>query len=164
MPILTPEKALRTLRKNPLILDAILRDVTQKRAASATDGPDGWSVLEVMCHLLDFEEIFFTRARRILNETKPHFQAVDQLELVRLHDYKHQDLRDRFERYVELRRQLIALIEHSTDAQWSRRGVYADSTVVTLLELAINIGLHDVNHIEQIVRALGVSSIRMTQP
>lgn len=161
MSILTPEKALRTLRKNPLILDAILHDVSQERATSATDGPDGWSVLAVMCHLLDFEEIFFTRARRILSEPKPQFPAVDQLELAQLHDYPNQDLRDQFERYVELRRQLIALIELCSEDQWSRHGVYADSTVVTLLELAINIGLHDVNHIEQIVRALGSSSIRV---
>ncbi len=160
MSILTPEKALRTLRKNPLILDAVLRDVTQELALTATDGSDGWSVLEVMCHLLDFEEIFYTRAWRILNEHKPHFPAVNQLELVQLHDYQRQDLRDQFERYVDLRRQLIDLIENCTEDQWARQGVYADSTVVTLLELAINIGLHDVNHIEQIVRALGSSSIR----
>lgn len=161
MVLLTPEKALRTLRKTPLILDAVLREVTQEQAIAATDGSDGWSVLEVMCHQLDFEEIFYTRARRILSEHKPQFPAVNQVELVQLHEYKGQDLRDQFERYVDIRRQLIALIEPCTEEQWSRRGVYADATVVTLLELAINIGLHDVNHIEQIVRALGTSSIRL---
>jgi hypothetical protein len=70
-------------------------------------------------------------------------------------------LRDQFERYVELRRQFIALIANCTEDQWSRRGVHPESGVVTLLELAINVGLHDVNHIEQIVRALGDSSLRL---
>ena len=39
--------------------------------------------------------------------------------------------------------------------EWSRRGVHPSSGVITVLELATNVGLHDLNHIAQMTVALG---------
>ncbi|MDX1994543.1 MAG: DinB family protein [bacterium] len=157
MPILDPEKALRTLRKNPVILQGLLRDVSQEQAVAATDGPDGWRVLFVVCHLRDFETIFLERARRFLEEDTPHLARVDHEALMTQNDYAGQNLGEAFDEFVQRRRTFINVLEGLTESEWARRGVHPSFGEGSLLDFAINTGLHDLNHIEQIVRALGLS-------
>ena len=97
----------RSLRKTPVILAGILDNVSQERAQQATDGPDGWNGIEIVGHLLDYEEIFFERAKRMLAEDKPALEGYDQDALVKDHDYAHQNLQDVFQRFVTLRRETI---------------------------------------------------------
>ena len=51
MSILTPAGLLRSMSRTPVILEGLLNGVDQGRATAATDGPDGWSVVEIVCHL-----------------------------------------------------------------------------------------------------------------
>jgi hypothetical protein len=162
MTMMQPEKFLRTMRKTPVILAAILRGVTQDQAQAATDGPDGWSVVEVMCHLRDYEELFFRRARMILETDNPKLPGYDQAELARERDYAHQDLAAAFQEYVDTRQQYLNLLTSLDENQWQRTGIHPETSDITLLELAMNIGLHDVNHIEQIAHTLGLAKTLVT--
>jgi hypothetical protein len=159
MPILNPTKALRSLRKTPVILDALIGDLTQAQAVAATDGPDGWSVLEIVCHLADLEVIFSERARLLLENDHPHFPNVDQLALVQANDYAGQDVHEMFKRYLARRRKFITFLEGLDDVGWAREGEHPETGDTTLVTLAINTALHDVNHIEQIASALAVSDV-----
>jgi uncharacterized damage-inducible protein DinB len=161
MPILTPYKALRSIKKTPMILEVLLADLSTEHARTLTDGPDGWSILEIVCHLTDLEDIYLTRVRRALAEVKPEYAAVDNDELAQLHEYANQDLFDMFERYVARRRELLALLTSLREDEWLRRGVHPQSGVMTVLEMATNTALHDVDHIGQIIQALGTSQIRL---
>jgi uncharacterized damage-inducible protein DinB len=154
MSILNPNKALRSLRKTPLILDAILRDVTQEQAQQYTDGPDGWSVLYVMCHIADYEFIYYERMRLMLDTDDPLFPDVSNDELIRAHNYGAQNLREEYRRYAKQRQVLITLLEGLNNDQWARRGTYPTVGEATVLTLAVNVALHDLNHIEQIVHTL----------
>jgi DinB family protein len=158
MPVLNTEKALRSLRKTPVILDAFLRDLSSERARTATDGPDGWSVLFVMCHLNDYETIYTERVRMMLDQERPTFpNPLTNDQLVAQNDYANQDVHQIFEAYLDKRRVYLTLLENLTDAQWARPGVHPSTGDTTVLEFAINTALHDLNHIEQIVRALGLA-------
>ena len=159
MPILNPAKALRSLRKTPVILEAMLRDVTQEQAQQYTDGPDGWSVLYVMCHLADYEFIYYERVQLMLETDEPLFPDVNNDDLIRDHDYAARKLREEYRRYAEQRQVLIAVLEGLTDEQWARRGMYPTAGEATVLSLAINVALHDLNHIEQIVHTLGRATL-----
>jgi uncharacterized damage-inducible protein DinB len=161
MPILTPYKALRSLKKTPMMLDVLLADLSTEQARTLTDGADGWSVLEIMCHLMDLEDIYLMRVRRALAEVKPEYEPVDNDELARLHDYVNQDLFDMFERYVARRLEHLALLTSLREDEWLRRGVHPQSGVMTVLEMAINTALHDIDHIGQIIQALGTSQMRL---
>ena len=157
MPIFTPEKALRDLPKTPNILGVILRGVDQQRAQTARDGADGWSVLEVVCHLNDFEQIFLERSRLIVETDTPRYPSVDQEALVQSNHYAEQNIVQAFGSYISRRRTHLAYLRGLTPDQWERRGIHPAAGEVTLIEHVTNTTLHDVNHIEQIVRALGLA-------
>jgi len=90
--LVNPAKALRTLRKTPPLLVNLLEGVTQAQARSLRDGPDGWSVLWIVCHLRDVEAIFTQRVRDLLDAPNPVFQVTENEELIRRGDYEQQHL------------------------------------------------------------------------
>lgn len=152
--LVNPAKALRTLRKGPAILDALLTGLTQEQAASLRDGDDGWSVLYIVCHLRDVEAIFTQRARDLLERPSPTFQVTLNEVMIARGDYGAQDLRGVLAEYKALRAAFIALLEPLADAQWLLSGTHPEQGPATLLDVALNSGLHDVDHQEQIIRCL----------
>src|SRR6266704_1685526 len=71
MRLMTPVRLLRSLRKNPVILQAVLQNVTVSQAAKSPDEPGEWSILEVLYHLHELEEFFLQRVQKILQEEYP---------------------------------------------------------------------------------------------
>lgn len=155
MTLLTPFRLLRSMKKTPLILESVLRDVTPKQAQTLTDGPDGWNTLEIMCHLRDFEQIFYGRAVKMVDNDRPTFESYDQNDLAREGNYRGQDLRKAFENYRATRQEFIALLESLNDEQWHRTGISPSSGEYDVLQLAMQVSMHDVDHIEQMIRVLG---------
>jgi hypothetical protein len=156
MSLIDKPRVLRTLRKTPSTLAFLLDGVDQARAVSATDGPDGWSVLETMCHLRDFERILAERIRLMVDQDNPRFALVDHLDLVTRNSYATQTLANAFAEYLEARRALIAYLDALPDSAWARTGTTGAGVPTNVAEMAINIGLHDIDHTEQIGRSLGV--------
>jgi hypothetical protein len=157
LPLLNRERALRDLPKTPVILNVILQGVDQHRAQTATDGADGWSVLEIVGHMDDFEAIFIERVQLALEADQPKLPAYNQLELALTNRYNEQNLADLFARYVSRRREFLSLLRGLTPEQWQRQAIHPEAGAVTVLEVTLNATLHDVNHIEQIIKALGSS-------
>src|SRR5689334_621736 len=93
MAVLNTDKALHTLRKTPIILEAILRDVSQEQAAHPHPIPEEWNVLFVMCHLRDYEVIFLERWNQILTDDVPHFPKIAPQEIMAGKNYAQQDLK-----------------------------------------------------------------------
>nr|WP_255604442.1 DinB family protein [Oscillochloris sp. ZM17-4] len=152
--LVNPAKALRTLRKGPAILEALLAGVTQEQAMSLSDGGDGWSVLYIVCHMRDVEAIFAQRARDLLDHPSPTFQVTPNEELIARGNYVAQDLRAALASYKAQRAAFIAMLEPLSDGQWLLAGTHPEQGPATLLDVAINSGLHDVDHQEQIIRCL----------
>jgi len=156
MAMFTAQKAISSMEKTPVVLKFILHNVSNEKAKTLAPTAQGWNALEVMCHLVDLEEVYFMRAKRIISENKPEFPAVYQVALVTEHDYAHQDIQDMYERFVQLRKEFVAFLTPLQEEDWSRRGVHPSSGVITLLEHATNVSLHDLNHLAQMTEALGV--------
>ncbi len=157
MTTITPERYMLALRKTPVVLNALLKGVSQEQAERMTDGPGGWNVVETMCHIRDFADVSLQRAQLILAEDQPLLPNLDPLEAARRRDYRHQALAAEFEAYLGARRTLIALLDGVAEAQWERRGTHSAYGSMTLLELLVFITWHDLNHIEQVARTLGLS-------
>lgn len=158
MTILTKERAIRRMQQTPVILHALLNGVTPEKASASTDGPDGWSVLQIMCHLVDLEAIFKGRVEMALNENNPKFPGNDVNAMAIERNYAGQDFERTWQNWVVARRDFLTFLNGLTDEQWARRGIHPSMGELSVIELALNTALHDVDHIEQISRALGLSA------
>ncbi len=151
------EWLLEGLEQSAQTLAHILADVSQAQARAIKDGADGWSVLEIMCHLRDYQAIFAERIRRILEEDGPTFRPYDEkarLALAVDNDYANQNLRAVLDDYLSTRRHIIARLESLSDDQWRREGKFAEDDVVDLTMPVVHTLLHDADHSEQIARIL----------
>jgi hypothetical protein len=151
--LVNPAKALRTMRKTPTILERVLQDVSQEQAATLRDGPDGWSILYIVCHLRDLEDGFMARVHTLLNEQPDAvLKGIDIHALAEHNNYAAADLREALATFATRRAQFIAMLETLNDEQWLLAGIHPEQGPATVLDVAINTGLHDIDHIEQIVR------------
>lgn len=154
MTYMTPERFILGMKKTPIILDEILKDVTQETAIQARDGADGWSIVEVMCHLRDYEEIFVARVRAMLVEENPTFPNYNQEQLAIERSYQTQDLRTAQAAHFAARTEFLSILENLPLADWQRAGTHPVTGRITIMEQAMQAALHDVTHIEQMVHTL----------
>lgn len=157
MALLSRGKALRSLPKTMALLRHLLEDVTQEQAENSWDKE--WNVVYMVCHLRDLEKAYVERLRMMLSEDNPTFPANDPAELAERNNYASADLRAALAEFEALRREFIRIVEGLTPDQWERRGQHPAFGETTILTQAINNAIHDLDHIEQITRALGKTQV-----
>jgi hypothetical protein len=150
--LVNPMKALRTLRKGPPIFTALLADVSQEQAKALRDGPDGWCILEIMGHMRDVETLFTDRVRTLLERPGEPFEVRSNEEIAGPDGYMGLDLQATLAEFSARRTAFITMLEGLNDEQWLLEGVHPVQGPATLLDVVINTGLHDTDHLEQIVR------------
>ena len=156
MTMLTPGRFIKALKRTPVLLDSLLCGVTQERATAARDGADGWNVVQIVCHLRDFDEVFFERAQRLVAENHPVLPRVDHEVLARERDYAAQQLDEVFAAFVAHRETFIDWLKARDEADWTRTGVHPEAGEYSLLEQALQVPCHDIDHLEQIARVLAL--------
>ena len=152
MAIISHERFIRTMRKSAQIYRHTLANVTQEQAANAWDGD--WNVIAVLCHLRDFEQVFFGRAQQMVNEEEPALVPVDHEALATEKDYNHQQLSEVLTAFLDSRQQFLEWMEVREPSDWQRKGVHPEHGPYSVLEQAIQTSTHDIDHLEQIVRML----------
>ncbi|MEZ4670824.1 MAG: DinB family protein [Anaerolineae bacterium] len=152
--LLNDAKALRTLRKTPVILKAVLAGITPEQARTLRDGADGWSILFIVCHLRDVELMFSGRVRDMLEKTNPEFKVVTNEDMIQQNDYEGASFERALFDYYDHRTAFITLLESLSDEQWLLPGTHPLQGPATVLDVAVNTGLHDIDHIEQIIRCV----------
>lgn len=142
-------------RKTHTLLETLLQGIDQQAATTLRDGEGGWNCVEITCHLCDFERIWQERARLIIAQDRPDLPVFDHEGDAIRNDYASQRLDQKWPERLELRRQSLAMMEGWTDEQWKRVGIHPEAGPITLLEMGMQMGNHDVDHAEQIARVLG---------
>lgn len=117
-------------------------------------GEGGWTALEVLCHLRDFNAIFHERARLVIEEENPKFIPRQHLQMVIDGKYNEQDPIAVLEDMMAERARLVAFYEARTPEELQRTGVHAEYGLLTLYDLMQQVGHHDADHTEQITRIL----------
>ncbi|RMF78688.1 MAG: DinB family protein, partial [Chloroflexi bacterium] len=110
------------MNKTVRMLGNVLQNVSQEQAATLRDGDDGWTVLEVVCHLRDYSNIFYERAQMMLNDEYPDLPAYDHEALAVERAYNQQDLREVYADMNRQRKQIVRFFLKLTDAQWQCAG------------------------------------------
>lgn len=119
-------------------------------------GSDGaWGVVEHLCHLRDWEEIFVERVRAILTEDQPFLPAYDDDLWPVERDYRGEEPARALDRFRELRRSLVALLDGLPYEAWHRTGRHGLLGEITLLWIADHAREHGEEHLAQIREALG---------
>lgn len=155
--MLTVGRTVATMRRNQTALQAMLHGVSQAEALAKTDGPDGWCPVEIVCHLRDFEEICFRRARLALEQDRPALPPMPHEAWVIEHDYKGQDLREMLTALVNERAAFTGWLLARTPEELGRAGIHPEVGEMQIIEMSLQAVFHDADHLEQLSRTLGKS-------
>ncbi len=142
------------MQKNIDILGHVLITITPEQAKTWRDGPDGWTILEVVCHLHDYDGIFLERGEMMAAADLPTFPVYDHLALVVDHAYNEQDLAEVFAKLTASRARFVAFFNGLSETEWQRAGNHVEYGRFTMEALAAHVSWHDANHLEQITRII----------
>ena len=138
---------------------AALRAITDGVAhekLTQPEAPGKWSVAQVMQHLADAELIWAWRARLAVAHDRPAITPYDQdLWAARLH-YDQAAVDEAFEQFAFLRTLNLRFVDRLTPDERRRPGLHperGEEPVDRMMHLAAG---HDLMHLRQIVRILGV--------
>ncbi|MCB0042775.1 MAG: DinB family protein [Caldilinea sp.] len=153
----TRKSHIRLMFNTLAVLSYILEDVDTGRATTLrdlNDGDKGWTTLEVLCHLRDYDRIFLDRARQMVAETDPQLPGYDHERLAVERRYNEQDLATVLADLQASRAAFIAFFESLDEVQWQRAGIHPERGRFTMDDALIQVGQHDAIHLEQITRIL----------
>ena len=143
------------LMRNTLeITQHILADVTQADATTYRDSGDGWTVLETLCHLRDFEIVAQQRANMMIEQDMPDLPIFYHEELVTERDYNGQNLQEVLADLVEKRMAFREWFKALSAEQWERGGNHPERDSFSMTDAVMQVGQHNATHIEQMLRIL----------
>lgn len=118
------------------------------------DGGTGWTVLEVLCHLRDFEAIFLERSQITVEEDfgALPFPNPDQLAAER--KYSQQSVERVFSEWARNREALLGYLAERSEDQWVCVANHPRRGAISLQDQLILTVWHDNNHLEQMMRIL----------
>jgi hypothetical protein len=148
------ETGAEVLRSTPAVLRALLLDHSDGWL-HGREAPDAWSPYQVCGHLLHIEECdWLDRTRVILEHGPEHeFEPVDRE--AGFAKYAGWSLADLLDRFAETRQaNLDALAELVGPEDLDRRGTHPTFGEVTLRQLLATWVVHDLNHLNQVVKTM----------
>ncbi len=148
-------KSIAVLERTPSVLQALLADLPPEWT-NENEGPDTWSPINVVGHLIDGEETdWMARARLILAQgTNRRFEPVDRFRHLKVNQGR--ELGELLGQFRQLREQNLAELRgmNLSPAQFQLTGEHPALGTVTLGQLLATWVAHDLGHIAQITRVM----------
>ncbi|GHO61633.1 hypothetical protein KSC_005250 [Ktedonobacter sp. SOSP1-52] len=145
---------LDALQATPEIVEALLDDCTQEQATAARGGDEGWSIVEVVCHLRDAEEQALSRMRLMRDNAHPVIVAYDQDLWARERNYSEASLREVLAAFNRFRAQHVTELAQLSPQEWERTGQHEEQGTITISSHTLHMVSHDTLHAAQIARQL----------
>jgi uncharacterized damage-inducible protein DinB len=149
---------LDALKATPAILTSLLEEISQQQARAARGGDENWSVVEVVCHLRDAEEISLQRMQAMRDQENPQILGYDQEALARERNYRDQELRSALAGFIAFRIKYVSALSALKPEEWERPGQHNEIGQITILAHTIHHACHDAIHCAQVARQLGKNS------
>lgn len=153
-PLRSPEEIIAALEAFPDDLGRLVSGVDDPEALVRPASDGGWGVVEILPHLRDWEEIYFERATKLIEEDHPYLPGFDDTLWSIERDYRGQDPNETFESFRSLRERTVELLRSLPVSAWSRRGEHGFYGEISLQWLANHISEHDQEHLQQVRDAL----------
>jgi hypothetical protein len=148
---------LDALKATPETLTGLLAGISEAQARSARGGDENWSVVEVICHLRDAEEISLQRMQAMRDQENPTITGYDQEALARERNYHNADLRSALAGFMAFRERYVTALSALKPEEWQRPGQHNEIGQITILAHTIHHANHDAIHCAQIARQLAKS-------
>lgn len=148
------EQNLHILAIHQETLEHLTGLVTPEEARTFRDSPEAWTILEVMCHLKDFEVVFTERVEAMLKKITPTFTVFDQHKAVLENNYSEQPLREVVQAFGLYRERTISVFKNLEPQQWQRMGLHPKKGRMSVADMPENLVFHDSKHIRQVSRLL----------
>ncbi len=109
--------------------------------------PQMWSILEVVCHLADYETIYSDRMKRVLAEDNPTLPAALPEDYAGALHYTERDLNEELAVIRSVRQQTVRLLRLLELDCFQRTGVHTEDGPLTLESLLERIVEHIPHHL-----------------
>ncbi|MBN1516567.1 DinB family protein [Candidatus Sumerlaeota bacterium] len=117
----------------------------------------GWTVTEVVGHLLDCERLFLERAQLTVTQDSPMLPFPPQDEEVLKGRYNEREPMDIVNDWREAREKFLAFLKTIPEEDWEREGRHPQYPPFSLNDQLFLASWHDPLHIRQITRILSKS-------
>lgn len=114
--------------------------------------PGGWSALQVVCHLADFETVYADRIKAVLAEDGPQIPGRDENRFAARLRYEERTLSEELALIEAVRRQLVPLLRSLGPADFQRVGIHSVDGPLSLETLLKRIAGHIPHHADFIER------------
>jgi uncharacterized damage-inducible protein DinB len=109
--------------------------------------PGKWSILEVVCHLVDCEQFQADRLKRAISLERPLLIGIDPTGYPEALDYQGADPELALLMFEVTRRHTAAMLQRVADAAWTRTAVHTEGGLLTVRELLMHPIRHLQNHL-----------------
>jgi uncharacterized damage-inducible protein DinB len=121
--------------------------------------PGKWSTMEVVCHLVDSDQAWIHRMKRVIAEERPLLIGYDESRFAAALAYHARDLDEELDLFERSRNQMARVLRTLPPQALARTGVHSERGLCTLEEM-IQVEIDHVPHHLQFVaakrRALGL--------
>ncbi len=154
-----PNSALRgwhldQMRKSLQIVRSLIQTHSETELTTFRDNGTGWTTLEVLCHLHDYEAACVERADITLNQDSAPLPNFNADEIAAKGRYNEQHIEDVYAEWNTQRTEFLTHLESLDEASWQRTAIHSKRGSMSLQDQLALIAWHDVNHIEQMTRVL----------
>lgn len=121
-----------------------------------------WSTLEVVCHLVDSEQAWCHRMKRVVAEEKPLLIGYDETRFTAALGYHDRELAPELALLEGMRAQMALVLRGLPQASWTRTGIHNERGMMTLEEMLkaeVDHIPHHISHIVEKRRAFGLSAL-----
>jgi tetratricopeptide (TPR) repeat protein len=147
--------------EGPALLRRAVADMTADQLR-ARPVPGKWSTLEVVCHLVDSEQAYCHRMKRVIAETRPLLIGYDETRFAATLGYHDRDLEEELTMLDRMRRQMARVLRSVPESAWSAKGVHSEQGLMTLEDLLRTEAEHVPHHLAHIAekrKALGLPDV-----
>jgi hypothetical protein len=161
MPDARFERLIAAYLDGPVQLRRVVEDLNQQQL-EARPVPRKWSTLEVICHLVDSEQAWCHRMKRVIAEENPLLIGYDESRFTAVLFYHEQKPDEELALLEEMRRQLARILKNLPDSAWARTCVHSERGLMTLeemLQAEVEHIPHHIRHINEKRQALGLPAL-----
>lgn len=118
-----------------------------------------WSTLEVVCHLVDSDQAWIHRMKRVIAEDRPLHIGYDEKRFAAALGYQERDLEEELALFELSRREMARILRGLPADAWKRDGVHNERGLITLeehLQLEVEHVPHHLKFVAEKRRALGL--------